>query len=253
MKQPIIFLILFLTLLFTSCKKQKITSTEKPPLPSCTIEEIDFKYLTSKAKLNYKDNYNNDLKTNAHLRMRKDSIIWISINAAAGFEAARCLIKPDSIHILDRMKNEYIVMDYKSLSEKFGIELNYGIIQNMLLGNPIFPKSENDEVIQSDTNYCVFKQSKGDVALTNYVTVFNSKLGQAEALKGKASLIIKYLNFVPLGSYSFASKNEISLLIPKENDSITESTTIEIDHNKTELSDKELNFPFNIPPKFTRR
>jgi hypothetical protein len=131
--------------------------------------------------------------------------------------------------------------------------LNYNVIQNIILGNLIYSRNPEDEVIQSDTSYCVFKQKNNDLEITNTVRVSNSKVEKIEAIRNKTTLTIKYLNFVTLGNYSFAALNEITLSVPTETDDLYDNTNIEIDHNKAEFLDKELNFPFNVPPKFERK
>ena len=251
MSRFLFFGVIFFALFFSSCKRQKIQTSEKPSLPSCNVEEIDFTYFSTKSKLDYKDQQN-DLKSNIHIRAKKDSIIWISINAAAGFEAIRCLIKLDSVHILNRLNNTYTVLDYPSLSNQIGVDLSYSVIQNIILGNLVYPKSTGDEVIQSDSNSCVFKQKNRETEITNYIKVSNSKVEKVEAITAAENkLSIKYLNFVPLGRFGFASKNEIEISIKV--DAQYQTTKIEIDHNKAEFPDKELNFPFNVPPKFIRK
>ncbi|MBX9850218.1 MAG: DUF4292 domain-containing protein [Cytophagaceae bacterium] len=251
MSRPLFLGVIFFSLFFSSCKRQKIQTSEKPTLPSCNVEEIDFTYFSTKSKLDYKDKQN-DLKSNIHIRAKKDSIIWISINAAAGFEAIRCLIKTDSVHILDRLNNTYTVLDYPSLSNQIGVDLSYAVIQNMILGNLIYPKTPEDVVMQSDSNSCVFIQKSRETQITNYIRVANSKVEKVEATTAAANkLSIRYLNFVPLGRFGFASKNEIEISIKV--DAQYQTTKIEIDHHKAEIPEKELNFPFNVPQKFIRK
>lgn len=236
-----------------SCKRQPVTISEniQAKVESCEVENLDFIYLSSKGKIQYKDK-SNEHKTNINIRMKKDSIIWISINAAAGFEAFRILIKTDSIHILDRINNEYIIRDYPNLSQKLGVPLTFSIIQNLIVGNLMIPKEEEDRVTNSDSVYCIFKQFKGNATFTNKVKSGINKIESVEVSDNINSLIINYLKFVPLGSYSFPLENEIILTV-KNQSGETETTYINIQHNKTEFPDKELNFPFNIPNKFERK
>src|SRR5262245_43853516 len=61
---------------------------------------IDFNTFSAKIKVDYRggDGKSNDF--NAFLRMKKDSVIWVSINAALGIEAFRIMITRDSVKVL---------------------------------------------------------------------------------------------------------------------------------------------------------
>lgn len=252
MSRSLYFLTLSLvTISFFSCRRPKVVSEPCPVLPvSCEIREIDFTYLTSKAKLHYKDNQT-EQKTNANIRMKKDSAIWISINAAAGFEAFRILILTDSVHILDRLSNHYSVKDYDELSRSLGVELNFSMLQGLILGNSMLPRDQEDEVIQEDTSYCTYIQKRGSVIVTNYVKSCWSKIEKVEMTDGANSLTINYLKFVPLGNFTFASENDIQLNYNDNNSS--QKVEITIEHNKTEFPDKDISFPFNVPNRFERK
>src|SRR5437762_1585669 len=50
---------------------------------------IDYKTFSGKIKVDYRGAEGKDYDFNAFLRMEKDSVIWVSINAALGIEAFR--------------------------------------------------------------------------------------------------------------------------------------------------------------------
>lgn len=249
--QYLLFFLFTFTFFFTSCKRPKtVSATADVSYPPCVVEEIDFVYFSMKSKLHYKDK-SNDQKTNINIRIRKDSIIWISVNAAAGFEAFRIMLSQDSIHILDRLNNVYTQKDFETLSKNIGIELNYKMLQGILLGNLMSPKAPQDHVIKSDTSHCIFTQINGPISITNYVSTPISKVDKVEITNNIDLLTINYLKFAPLANFTFALENEI--VLKHKEDSDYQFTKIHIEHNKCELSDKELNFPFNIPNKFERK
>jgi hypothetical protein len=252
--RPFIFLLLFFPFLFFSCKKQKIYSSEasNDEISKFIVQEIDYTYFISKAKINYKDKLN-DVKANINIRMKKDSIIWISVNATAGIEAMRCLITTDSIFVLDRLNNNYSVYDFNSLSKQLNMNLSFDIIESIILGNLITPKCSDDKLSRPDTSCYILKQKNGNTEISNHVKISTMKIEKVEVVQAPQNntLVIKYLNFVILGNYSFPGRNEIALTYKEGTE--YQTTTIDIDHNKSELSDKELNFPFNVPNKFNRK
>lgn len=75
----------------------------------------------------------------ASIRMKKDSVIWISISPALGIEVFRILITPDSLKYLSKIPDNkfYYIGTSASLSELAKIELDFDMLQDILIGNAI--------------------------------------------------------------------------------------------------------------------
>src|SRR5215217_2817882 len=86
---------------------------------------IDFETFSAKVKVDFEgsDGKKNDF--NAFIRLRKDSVLWVSINALLGIEAFRVLITPDSVKVLNKLDK---VVQLRSVS----------YLQDLLVGNPIY-------------------------------------------------------------------------------------------------------------------
>ncbi|MEL7119743.1 MAG: DUF4292 domain-containing protein [Bacteroidota bacterium] len=95
--------------------------------------QIDVEWLDSRARVSFEDEYTR-VQATAVIRMCKDSAIWASIRKF-GFEVARVLIHPDSIYVMDRINNEYMTKPISAIKEYVDIPANFGILQNLLLGN----------------------------------------------------------------------------------------------------------------------
>ena len=80
--------------------------------------EFNFKTISSKAAVSVIDNANKKTSFKVHLRIRKDSIIWMSISKL-GIEAARVIITTDSLKLIDRLKKEYFLGDFKYINNSF--------------------------------------------------------------------------------------------------------------------------------------
>ena len=105
----LLFLILCLGLVINSCKSTR--STLKQPL-----KEYGFDYLYSKMLENHFDFQNVNAKFNisyqqdkdktdlrGQLRIKNDSVIWISFSPALGIEGARILLTNDSVKFINRL------------------------------------------------------------------------------------------------------------------------------------------------------
>src|SRR5688572_5828609 len=65
---------------------------------------IDFQTFSAKIKVDFEgsDGKKNP-PFNAFVRLKKDSILWVNINAALGFDAFRVLITPDSVKVINKL------------------------------------------------------------------------------------------------------------------------------------------------------
>lgn len=104
--------------------------------------EFNFEHLALKASVQL---YQNGKKTpfKANIRIRRDSIIWVSITPALGIEVARVMITKDTVKVLNRIDRNYFIGDYEYINKRFNIDLEFNTIQSILIGNPIaFEKDE---------------------------------------------------------------------------------------------------------------
>ena len=71
-----------------------------------------------------------------YIRMKQDSVIWISATYYS-VEVARFLFLPDTVKFMDRKNNKYYVGDYDYIQERFKVEVNFEILESLLLSNSI--------------------------------------------------------------------------------------------------------------------
>ncbi len=112
---------------------------------SLLTRQFDYEWLTAKAQVDYTDKSGETNSFDINLRMRKDSVIWISITPLLGIEAARVLISRDSVVLLDRVHKEYTVRDYAFLGDMLRTPVNFDMIQAVVLGN-YFTYQRNDKI-----------------------------------------------------------------------------------------------------------
>jgi hypothetical protein len=246
--------ILFFCVIFISfsCKRQKISLTPTTTeVNNLSVQEIDFTYFSSKSKITYNDAENN-LNAIVNIRMKKDSLIWLSISKI-GVEGARSLITKDSIYVLDKLKNEYSVYDFQTLSEKFNFNITFDFIQAAILGNlPLSPKNEKVKLVKERDHY-LLRQNKNSVTIDNYISTENMKLKKLLMVEQPSnnSLTLDYEDFKIINNSLFPYSSLVSLKY--ESSQGYYNTLVSIQHQKVEITDKELKFPFNVPQKYDRK
>jgi hypothetical protein len=249
-KSPGFFFMLLCLVAAAGCSKKVIIPFSTTPKSVLNIEEIDFDYLQGKARMILRD-ANKEREVRANIRMRKDSVIWMTFSVI-GVQGGKALINRDSITIVSTVDKEYYVFPYSELTDRFQFEINYDMVQAAMLGNPIIPRSEEDEAVQESSMY-LLKQQQSDVEVVNYVNAASMKIEKVEMKEEGSmnSLIINYSNFQPVGNRLFPYNGTINLFYKTLSGLL--NTTIIFEYNKAEVGDRELRFPFNIPKRYVHR
>ena len=233
-----------------SCSKKVIPPAPTLPPPDLEIQEIDFEYFHGKARMVFNDG-KKEREVKAHIRIRKDSVIWITFTVI-GVQGGKALINKDSITIVSTIDKEYYVFDYASLSRRFNFEVNYHTIQAAFLGNLIFARQDSD-IITPGPTHNLLEQQRATVFIRNFINPASRKLEKVEMREASTSntAAILYSNFQPVGEKIYPFNGVISILYRTSTGIV--NTTIALEYSKAEVGDKELKFPFNIPKKYERR
>jgi len=133
----IAFLVLLLAA--TSCASRKKTVAPAPPQT--------FEWLTANLDIEAEVNgTSQDLK--GQLRMRRDSIVWLSVTATMGMEVLRAKISNDSVWIVNRLEKTYLTEPLDTVSAQLGMPLSLPLVQTLLLdNNEGLPPVENQTVL----------------------------------------------------------------------------------------------------------
>ena len=217
------------------------------------VAQIDFVYLTAKSKLSFKSKDQDIENATVFLRVRKDSLIWLSVRKI-GIEAVRALITRDSIVILNTFQKEYSVYDFPTLSRKFDFEMNFDLLQSLIVGNLPLPKRPAQK-IKNERDYLLLRQSEGKVLVENYIGEDDRKLKKLMLTEQptKNTLRLDYEDFTMLNSFLFPYTSLVTLDYKSKDDGRFYQTLLKIQHSKVELVDKSPGFPFSIPAKYQRR
>jgi hypothetical protein len=70
----------------------------------------------------------------ATIRIKKDSIIWVSLSSFA-IEGARISITKDSLKLIDRVNSKYVIGDFDYLNDIFQVAVNFEMLQSIIFGN----------------------------------------------------------------------------------------------------------------------
>jgi Domain of unknown function (DUF4292) len=221
-------------------KKDSAQLAEIPKKEKVFFEtkDTDFEKLKIKSKISIKT-AKIDQTIPATIHVKKDSVIWISI--AMGLEAARVSINPDSLFLLDRLNRNYYKVSFKELSTNFDFNINFEMVQSLLIGNlPV--KIDSLDTYQMKAEFNSIWQKRNDVDIENRFDLEKNKLFFIDATDKKTNtrLNIDYKSFISEDNKLVPTI--ISLLISGKN-----KAKIEFEHSKFDFLDRNIRFPFNIP------
>lgn len=113
----------------------------------------DFKWLNARIKVSIETPQRN-LTGRGHMKIQKDSVVWLSVSAALGIEVFRAKITPDSFYTLNRMENQYRALPFQYVNQFTQTrqrEFTFTNLTNLFIGQPLFPIHEDYEM-QADTS-----------------------------------------------------------------------------------------------------
>lgn len=222
-------------------------------LGSVWVKEIDFNYLVAKSKVSFKSKTQDFDNTNVNIRMKKDSIIWLSVTGV-GFEVARGIITPDSIVFMDKIHKDYFVFTYQQLSKQYNFDLNFPLLQSVILGNLPFAKEDGGRFVKENNQY-VLKQVKDRLEIDNYLSEDSFKLSKIKAteIPTQNTFTLDYEDYKEVKTFLFPFTSQINLNVKSQKDQQINETNMRIKHNKVDFVNENPGFPFNIPSSYKRK
>ena len=161
-----ILVVMASVLLAASCSNERRLAKGKPlkkRAPSFLVnhnvkDDFQFEWLSMKISANVKSEGKND-SFKANIRIRKDSLIWVSISPALGVEMVRVLITPDSVKYVSKVPNNkyYYIGDFSAMTNVAMMDLDFKMIQDILMGNGVMMDKGEDKFVSliDKQSYCL--------------------------------------------------------------------------------------------------
>ena len=262
---PVFFSCVFLLFIY-SCKP--IEKTPRGPLfdrsahflfEKLKSNEFHYDWLSAK----YSAEVTSGGKTTsfkATLKCRKDSVIWMSISPALGIEVARVHITKDTVRFMNRLNTTYFEGDFKYINKMLNIDIDFDILQSILIGNVFSYFEEEDFKTFIDKDYYLLSTvrkrklkrtiQKNDslnlVAQSIWLEPRTFKIARYSFHDFNINRVfdVNYSDFAPVDSQLFPFKMRFELKGDKP-------ALINIVYSKVIYDDSQ-NLPFTIPEKYER-
>jgi len=242
------------------CKSKKLVVVNRPVKDSVTAvkvndvatrlvairaKQVTFNTFNGKAKTKLSiNNDENDVTLN--VRIARDQKIWLSITTFLGIEAARAVITPDSLIVLNRLQGLYIREPFSFIHQFTGKQVNFKTVQSLLVGNAIgdllnegaeFTPQGTNTLVSGNLQDIVYKLLLGaDLKVTQ--TTLNNQLAR-QSLQVTNGVFIQANNrIVP---------SQIDINSTAGNKKIQAN----LRYTKVEF-DLPLEYPFSVPKSYER-
>ena len=208
--------------------------------------KINYQTFTAKLHIDYKGGDGKDYDVNSHIRMYKDSAIWISANAILGIEALRVLVTKDSVKLVDKINKIYTARSIDYLQEMTALPLDLYTLQELIIGNGVFIDSNvvSYTIKPSEISFMTIGNFfKNLVTMNTMNQLVHSKLDDVNIARSRTA-DLDYSEYENKKGPWFATKRRIIVAEKTRLD-------IELDFKSYEFNGA-VSFPFSIPKNYAR-
>ena len=204
--------------------------------------EARFTTLASRMQVNYDDGKTSQSLT-VSLRIQKDETIWVSASIL-GISIARLLITPDKVSYYETIGKTYFDGDFSLLSSWLGVDIDFEMAQNILLGNAVFELDDKKYTTSiSGANYRL--TPKNQMELFQHIFLLNPsnfRMASQQVIQPDEQrvLTIDYVSYQEAGNHIYPK--EIRLNAIEQND----QTRIILDFRNIDVN-PVVTFPFRLP------
>jgi len=223
-------------------EKQKLAQN----LSALFHSTVQFKTFTGKAKMRYQEK-DNEKEFTAHIRMIKDSAIWVSVTALGGMvQVAKILVTKDSLKMINYIDKEAELISLDQASRLLPVPANYNVLQNFILGQNLINKGEINNASDTAGNWVVQVDGIEYLQQVAYQKTDSTMLYSAMRTQDPAGPqgIIQFHNYTITPNCKFA----LNRLVQIQNAGLTYLLDMDFANADFDIS---IDLPFNLPKNYT--
>lgn len=280
---PVLLLISLMAFSASACKRKKNKNNQqavtidtavdnchldrrlpKPIIADMWKNEFHFEWLSMKMGCEASDD-SSKMDFNVSVRIRKDSVIWMNVtDPVVGITVARALITKDSVKFVQFQDGtlspepKCFLGDFAFLSSLLGVEVDFDMMQSLLVGNSATFYTE-DEKLKASINQSNCMYVLSTIRKRKLRKVLDGQIAPPEPLQtitiDPSTFKIMRILFLDAGNRSFTAdysdfSKEDTLVFPHHavffGKSPGKSAQLDVTYNKVKLN-QPLEFPFTIP------
>jgi hypothetical protein len=211
-------------------------------------KQIVYNTFNGKAKMHY-DGPEQKVDFVTHIRMRKDSVIWINITGSfLGIQAqvGRVLITPDSVKWINHLQKEVTFMAMSQASALLNVPIDFSLLQNFILGNTLRNSGGITDATALPNAWAIQIEDDSSMQRVTYNKADSTIANAQIAMRNNYSLhgITQFTNYLLLSGHNFSVNREANIQYGGK------QYYLGINFQNAEF-DQQLDYPFSVPAKFT--
>ena len=261
-------LLLALGLLLGSCHRKAVPTKStngpgtsvgmkaplEPALPSVQAINTTFIFLNAKGKAQITMKGNKQ-GANLALRMRRDSIIWLSAGLA-GIEGVRAVLTHDSVRVMNKLDHTYFSGGYAYLSKLLNVPVTFAQMQALLLGDYLAaPAGTTPTMATEEAGRQRVSYPMAGVLVERLLQAGTGRVQQLKMSDGvtKRNLTVDYTDFQPLGEPAALPFAYATFIQAQQQ--VAGVVTAAINYTKVNAGRERLTFPFptGLPKGYKRK
>lgn len=214
-------------------------------LQKVQANHIDYTWFSAKMKVDYEDASGDGKDATANIRMKKDSVIWISLTGLLGVEGARAMVTKDSVKVMYKLKKTILYRSVTYLQELTQLPFDFYTLQDLILGNPIYFSNNissfklADKQMQIQSVGKLFKQLLTIDTTNNHI--LHTKLDDVHEERNRTAEIT-FGDYDNSKGKAFSKDRQIT---------VSEKSKLDIHLDVKQYDfDQPQQFPFNIPKSY---
>ncbi len=200
---------------------------------------------SSKAKIHF-EGRDESQEFTANFRIRKDSVIWITITAMGGMvQAARILVTNDSFIMVNYLQKEVTKLPLSQAAKVLPSKVDFFSLQNLIIGEPLRNGKITDAKVLNATSWMIQVEDTSYIQNITYnridSTMLNGEMNTRNPLGPKA--IMQY------ETYEISDQRKISKSRVMNIQNGVDSMSLDVKFLNANF-DLPLEFPFSIPASY---
>jgi hypothetical protein len=235
------------TVIITPEKTIDSFSLVKNIINDISRHHINFSTFYGKIKIDYEGKDGGDQAT-ASVRIKKDSLIWVSVTGALGIEGLRLLIDKDSVRLMNKLDKTVQYRSISYLQDLTQVPIDFFGLQDIIVGNPVF----------LDSNIVSFKANQNELLVLmvgkifkNLITLQNKnfrvihlKLDDTDPIRNR-TCDITLDGYENVNNISFSTIRKIT---------VAERSKLDINLQFKQYSfNQPQTFPFSVPKNYSKK
>lgn len=200
---------------------------------------------STKAKMHYEGG-DKSYDFIANIRLKKDSIVWVSVTVAGIVQVARAIITPDSFRAILYTEKQAFEGPISKLNDIMPAGLDFYSLQNVLLGNTVLHNAAAVHVAESGSNWLVRLQKENYIEQAEFDRT-DSTLRKSQVVTqgvSNRSMSHSLSNFGMFGTVRMATDRVLYIL--------SDSSSMTVDMNYSNITvNEEQTYPYSVPKNYT--